>query len=270
MGFRERFSPKPTISDQDIASGLRWLTWEGTASMGFFSITTSGFLAAYALLLGCSNFQIGVLAALPFLTQPLQILVIPLVERFRRRKVITLAAWIPAQLSWLLIALIPLFLDVPSSSAVALLLVTIGIRGLFVSITNCSWNSWLRDLIPQQILGSFLFRNLLARPCNCWKRSPGIHLSAALWRCFSGPSQPFIYEPDTGALDAAVNWTSTIVFLHHRTSLPRWKLPAALVIFALVGVGFEHVHPFLRGLYAAASGLASLGSNRLQYLKSGI
>jgi MFS family permease len=126
--------------------------------MGFFSITTSGFLAAYALVLGCSNFQIGVLAALPFLTQPLQILVIPLVERFRRRKVITLASWIPAQLSWLLIALIPLFLDVPSSSAVALLLVTIGIRGLFVSVTNCSWNSWLRDLVPQQVLGSVFAR----------------------------------------------------------------------------------------------------------------
>jgi MFS family permease len=158
MGFSERFSPKPTISDQDIATGLRWLTWEGTASMGFFSITTSGFLAAYALVLGCNNFQIGVLAALPFLTQPLQILVIPLVERFRRRKVITLASWIPAQLSWLLIALIPLFLDVPGSSAVALLLVTIGIRGVFVSVTNCSWNSWLRDLVPQQVLGSVFAR----------------------------------------------------------------------------------------------------------------
>jgi len=158
MGLREWFDPKPTISDQDIASGLRWLTWEGTASIGFFSITTSGFLAAYALLLGCNNFQIGVLAALPFLTQPLQILVIPLVERFRRRKVITLASWIPAQLSWVLVALIPLFLDVPSSSAVVLLLVTVGIRGVFVSISNCSWNSWVRDLVPQQILGSVFAR----------------------------------------------------------------------------------------------------------------
>jgi MFS family permease len=158
MGLRERFSPKPTISDQDIAGGLRWLTWEGTASMGFFSITTSGFLAAYALVLGCNNFQIGILAALPFITQPLQILVIPLVERFRRRKVITLAAWIPAQLSWVLIALIPLFLDVPSSSAVALLLGTIGIRGVFASVTSCSWNSWLRDLVPQQVLGSVFAR----------------------------------------------------------------------------------------------------------------
>jgi MFS family permease len=158
MGLKERFSPKPTISDQDLAGGLRWLTWEGTASMGFFSITTSGFLVAYALVLGCSNFQIGILAALPFITQPLQIFVIPLVERFRRRKVITLAAWIPAQLSWVLIALIPLFLDVPSSSAVALLLVTIGIRGVFASVTSCSWNSWLRDLVPQQVLGSFFAR----------------------------------------------------------------------------------------------------------------
>ena len=126
--------------------------------MGFFSITTSGFLAAYALVLGCNNFQIGVLAALPFLMQPLQILVIPLVERFRRRKVITLASWIPAQLSWLPVALIPLFMDVPSSSAVALLLITIGIRGMFASVTSCSWNSWQRDLVPQQVLGSFYAR----------------------------------------------------------------------------------------------------------------
>jgi MFS family permease len=158
MGLRQSFRPKPTISDQDIASGLRWLNWEGTAAMGLFSITTSGFLAAYALVLGCDNFQIGILAALPFLTQPLQILAIPLVERFQRRKVITLASWIPAQLSWLLIALLPLFLTVPSSSAVALLLITIGIRGVFASVTSCAWNSWQRDLVPQQVLGSFYAR----------------------------------------------------------------------------------------------------------------
>jgi MFS family permease len=126
--------------------------------MGFFSISTSGFLAAYALALGCNNFQIGILAALPFLTQPIQILAIPLVERFRHRKIITLASWIPAQLSWLPIALIPLFLGVPSSSAVALLLIAIGIRGVFASVTSCSWNSWLRDLVPQQVLGSFFAR----------------------------------------------------------------------------------------------------------------
>lgn len=158
MGLRETLSPRPTISDQDVAKGLRNLTWEGVAAMGLFSITTSGFLAAYALLLGCNNFQIGILAAIPFITQPIQIVVIPLVERIRRRKAIALASWIPAQLSWVIIALIPLFLDIPSSSAALMLLGVMAIRGVFVSITNCAWNSWIRDLVPQQVLGSFFAR----------------------------------------------------------------------------------------------------------------
>lgn len=126
--------------------------------MGLFSVTTSGFLAAYALVLGCNSFQIGVLAAIPFLTQPIQILAIPLVERIRRRKAIAVLAWIPAQLAWLVIALIPLFLDVPGSSAVLMLLVTMAVRGVFVSITNCAWNGWIRDLVPQRILGRFFAR----------------------------------------------------------------------------------------------------------------
>ncbi|MBE0430706.1 MAG: MFS transporter [Dehalococcoidia bacterium] len=158
MGFRETLSPKPTISDQDVAKGLHNITWEGVTAMGLFSITTSGFLAAYALLLGCSNFQIGVLAAIPFLTQPVQLFIIPLVERIRRRKAIALLSWIPAQSAWIFIALIPLFLDIPSSNAAVMLLGIMAIRGVFVSVTNCAWNSWIRDLVPQQVLGSFFAR----------------------------------------------------------------------------------------------------------------
>ena len=71
--MRGIFTPKPTISDQEVASGLKWLTRDGMASLGFSSITTSGFLAAFALILGANNLQIGILAAIPFLTQPLQV-----------------------------------------------------------------------------------------------------------------------------------------------------------------------------------------------------
>ncbi len=126
--------------------------------MGLFSVTTSGVLAAYALVLGLNSFQIGILAAAPFLTQPIQILAIPLVERIRRRKAIAVLSWIPAQLSWLVIALIPVFFDVPSSGAAMMLLITMAVRGVFVAITNCAWNGWIRDLVPQQILGRFFAR----------------------------------------------------------------------------------------------------------------
>ena len=158
MRIRGIFTPKPVITDREAASGLRWLTWDGMTSQGFSSITTSGFLAAFALILGANNLQIGILAAIPFLTQPLQIAVIPLVERIRRRKLIAVAAWLPAQLLWVPIALIPVFLHVPSAGAVSLLLGLLAFRGVLHAICNCAWNSWIRDLVPQQILGRFFAR----------------------------------------------------------------------------------------------------------------
>ena len=67
MSLFNSLKPQPVIEKQDIAKGLRWLVWEGTVSLGLNSITTSGFLAAYALTLGANNLQIGILAAIPFL-----------------------------------------------------------------------------------------------------------------------------------------------------------------------------------------------------------
>jgi len=160
MGIKEAFRPKPTLSDQELDRGLRVVTWEGMASIGFFSITTSGFLAAFALALGANNFQIGIIAAIPFITQPLQIPAILLIEKLKRRKLIAVTAWFPAQALWILMALIPVFIGVPSGAAISLLMVLLAVRGVLGSITTCSWNAWIRDLIPQQILGRFFSKRL--------------------------------------------------------------------------------------------------------------
>jgi len=153
--------PRPTISEQDIESGLRWFTFEGMAALGFFSITTSGFLAAFALALGANNLQIGILAALPFIMQTLQLPAIWLVERFRRRKAIALMTWVPAQLLWFPIALIPFFIETPSAWAISTLLAFMALRGLFAAVSNCGWNGWVRDLIPQKMLGQVFSRRLV-------------------------------------------------------------------------------------------------------------
>ena len=68
------------------------MTWAGIVSMAFSSITKSGFLAAFALALGANNFQIGILAALPFIMQLLQIPAIFLFEKLRRRKALAVIA----------------------------------------------------------------------------------------------------------------------------------------------------------------------------------
>ncbi len=109
--------PKPTISDKDLSQGLCRLALEGGFSQGFFSITTSGFLAAFALALGGNNLQIGILAAIPFIMQIVQLSSIWLVEKMRRRKAIAVLSWFPAQLLRILIALIPYFMDMPGRGA---------------------------------------------------------------------------------------------------------------------------------------------------------
>lgn len=160
MGLLSLFQPKATLTDEESRRGQRWLIWEGTAQMGFNSITGSGFIAAFALLLGANNFQIGMLAALPFLTMPLQLITVGLVERWRRRKLITITGWLLSQMLWIPIALIPLFLEVPGAGAISALLALVGVQALFASMQNAAWNSWLRDLVPQKTMGEFFARRL--------------------------------------------------------------------------------------------------------------
>jgi MFS family permease len=160
MALLRFLAPKPTISDKDLSGGLRWMALEGGFSIGFFSITTSGFLAAFALALGANNLQIGILAALPFAMQVVQIPAIWVVERVRRRKLIAVSSWSIAQLLWIPMALIPLFMDVPGKGAISMLLLLMTFRGIFSAVCNTAWNGWIRDLIPQAILGQFFSRRL--------------------------------------------------------------------------------------------------------------
>ena len=154
------FRPKPTISEQEMKKGLRWLTYEGMASLGFNSITTSGLLAAYALLLGATNLQIGIIAAIPFLMHILQIPASLFVERLKKRKLIAITTWFFAQLLWIPIALIPVLIKVPNAYAVSILLMILAMRGVLHAFSNSSWNSWVRDLVPQNIFGRFFSRRL--------------------------------------------------------------------------------------------------------------
>ncbi|MFC1900717.1 MFS transporter [Chloroflexota bacterium] len=152
--------PKATLTEKELKSGLRWFTFEGAVSMGFFSITTSGILTAFALALGADNLHIGVLAAIPFAMQIIQIPAIWLVERVRRRKLISLLTWFPAQICWFFIALIPFYLPIPSTAAISALLGILAFRGFLVAISNSAFNGWQRDLVPQTILGRFFSRRM--------------------------------------------------------------------------------------------------------------
>ena len=133
---------------------------DGVASGAMFSLGSGGFMAAYALALGANNLQVGLLAALPFITQIAQLPAILAVERFRRRKLIQFPAMLASQAIWFPIGAVPFLLDTPGAPAVTAVIALLGLRGLFSAVWTTNWTSWMRDLVPQEILGSYYGRRL--------------------------------------------------------------------------------------------------------------
>lgn len=119
------------------------------ASSTLVSVVGGGIMAAYTLALGATAFQIGVLAAIPSITQLLQLPAILLVERIRRHKLIVVVTKFLTQTLWIPIALIPIFIGVPSTVAVTALMAIMFFCYSLIAVMSCSLNPWIRGIIPQ-------------------------------------------------------------------------------------------------------------------------
>jgi len=104
---------------------------------------------------GASNFHIGLLAAIPFLAQFFQFPAVYLVERVRARRGIVIAFSGASRLFWLLIAAIPLLFAAYTGAGLYVVIVALILFAGLGAVSGTSWNSWMRDLIPEKILGSF-------------------------------------------------------------------------------------------------------------------
>ncbi len=113
-------------------------------------------LVAFAVYLGASSTLIGILAALPFLTQLLQVPAVLLLERIRSRRLFAVAFLFLARLALPVIAVLEFLPD--RRLALALLVVAETLHCAFNAMAGCAWNSWMRDLVPEERLGSFFGR----------------------------------------------------------------------------------------------------------------
>jgi len=152
------FKTEETLTEEQIQSGLNYVIKDGIASQSMGILTGGAFLIAFAVKLGASNLVIGILAAIGPLSQLLQLPSIFLVEKVRNRRAIVVITAAMSRICWLLIALSP-FLFGATIGLTVLLLSMIGASALG-AVSGCGWNSWMRDMIPQNILGSFFSKRM--------------------------------------------------------------------------------------------------------------
>ena len=153
-----RFAVKDTLTEEEIQSGLRAVIKDGLTTQMMVTLTGGVFLVAFALKLGASNLMIGLLAAVPPLAQLIQIPSIYLVEKYRVRRAISVYATASSRIFWLVIALIPFLFSI--EAGLTFLIVALFLYAAFGAVGGSSWNSWMRDLVPQDRLGTFFSKRM--------------------------------------------------------------------------------------------------------------
>ena len=132
---------------------LKLVTREGAAAQVYIAFTGGAFLAGLAILLGVNDFQMGLLAALPFLAQAAQLISPYLIERLDGRKRLTLTALTFGRLVWL--PVIPL-LFVAGTWRIYVLFALITLSAVSTMVATPAWFSWMSDLIPRGFRGRYL------------------------------------------------------------------------------------------------------------------
>jgi MFS family permease len=147
-------SPQAHISEVERDAALQRLGIEAAFSSTTAALTTGAILAAFALHLGANNFTIGLLAAIPFLTQIAQLPTILLIEKLRARKRIAVLTSIIGRSMLGVMALLPFagIYALPAMFAATVILCVMG------AIGGCAWNAWLRDLTPDDRMGRVFAR----------------------------------------------------------------------------------------------------------------
>jgi len=149
---------KHDLNEDDLKRGLRAVTYDGIATQALITFSSGVFLVAFALKLGASNFTIGFLASIPMLAQFFQIPSVSLVDKIGNRRLISFRVTLISRMFLIAIVLIPFFFK--GKVALGVLVAALILNTSIGSISLCSWNSWMRDLIPQNIMGDFFGRRM--------------------------------------------------------------------------------------------------------------
>jgi hypothetical protein len=148
--------PSTNITEQQLDTGLKYVTADGLSAEAMVVFTSGTFLTALAIHMGATNFQLGLFAALPTFTTIFQLAAIWLVRKFNNRRLITMVFNFLARLPLLAIGIMPLLFS--GSTTIAVLLMLLFFQHICGDIAGASWNAWMKDLIPPERLGGFFSR----------------------------------------------------------------------------------------------------------------
>jgi MFS family permease len=183
-------APGVVLSPSAVRRALRLSIVEGALSNIHVTVCAGAFLTGFALLLGAGDFELGLIAALPFVGQLFQFVGAYLEERLGERRRLTALTAIVSRSLWGFLAALP-FLMVLGAARLPLFLLVLAISQGLIGITANAWTSWMCDLVPPRQRGRYFgTRNTI---CSVTAMASSWLAGRALDHYRGGGSEPFGY-----------------------------------------------------------------------------
>ncbi len=143
------------------ALGMVTLAW--VFGSAWAAATSGAALTQFAQGLGASEFQFGLLAALPFIASLLSIPASVWTDRTGRRKNLFLVTLYSQRLLWIPIALAPIYILgrfgwSAAPDAMQLFLLLMFLMYAVGAVGGPAWTSWMADLVPRRSYGTYFSR----------------------------------------------------------------------------------------------------------------
>jgi len=153
-----RFSVKDCLTEAELQKGFSYVLKDGMCSQTLAVLTTGVFLVAFALKLGASIALVGFIAAIPPLTQMLSFFAAYIVQKYKKRRALCVISSFSSRIFWLFIAVIPFLFSV--ELGLVMFIITLFILSCIAVVSANSWNSWMKDLVPEEQLGPFFAKRI--------------------------------------------------------------------------------------------------------------
>lgn len=145
-----RKAPTPA----QVRRTLRLSVVEGGLTQAFLNWTTGSVIVGYALHLGASPTEIGLIGSVPMLAQVASPLAAWGAALFGRLKLLTALTALLGRGLWLLAAFLPL-LGVPEAQRPAFIVLLVMVSSFFQASTATLWASWLGEVVPEGRRGRY-------------------------------------------------------------------------------------------------------------------
>ena len=158
------------ISKPEIRTSLKALTFESVFATIFYNIIGGALLSNFLLELGAGAVEIGLLAAIPQITNLIQPLGAYLVDRSTSFRWYFICIFVPSRLLWLILLPAIWFVTSSDSSGHQVVQLTLGIllaANIIEAFGRAPWLGWTAVLVPQQLRGRYFgFRNSILSLTN--------------------------------------------------------------------------------------------------------